>query len=121
MRTPESRQYLGIKEKTKTGTEKTKLKALLWQDKINQFVQDYVNKNPYSFSNGECKTFQELEYFVYTNLKNVTDPGLKNSSPPHKFSPPQTIKPKIKAALLKVFSEELFKRPAFLKGSVFGI
>jgi hypothetical protein len=87
----------------KGGTEATKRKAILWQEKINDFVKVYKDEYPHHFSGEKCTVLYELEYFVKKKLAKVTDPALKNKKAPHRIKPPIHISKKINDALNAIF------------------
>jgi hypothetical protein len=87
----------------KGGTEATKRKAILWQEKINDFVKVYKDEYPHHFSGEKCTVLYELEYFVKKKLARVADPALKNKKAPHRIKPPVHISKKINDALNAIF------------------
>ena len=107
-----SRKIADEAKPRRAGTETLRRRAQLWQHYIDSSVRKYVDDNPHLFANKEdklnSKDLGRLERFVGSQLDEVRDPKLesrRSKKNPAVYSPPQTLKPKIKDALTRILAE----------------
>ncbi len=94
-------KWIEAENPRRKGTDATKQKAILWQEKINDFVADYAKIYPYDFVGDECLKERELKSYVDTKLLQVRDDSLRTKTGKFegKFRPPVVSKVKIDAAI----------------------